>query len=143
MRSQFITQYAPDQDLSNLLDDAPSKPDPSPSGSGNLFLPAKFILPGAEHVGTYNFQDTQDVEAFLTTNTAQNGRGEYHGSTSAHPLVEFALEFRDGVKCEPMSLEDRFPNRRQEFWEVQDVSFLLGCTIPCDILINYSGCILD
>jgi len=60
----------------------------------------------------------------------QSGRGEYHGSMSVYRLVEFALEYRDGTKCESMPFEDRFPNRRLEFWEIQDVSSHLTLRSP-------------
>jgi hypothetical protein len=130
MESLIPAQHAPDQDLSDLLDDPPSRPNQPPSSSSSSFiLPSRFFLPDGGGAGTYPSQGVQDVEAFLAYNAAQNGRGEYHGSASVHRLVELALEFRDGVKCEPMPFEERFSNRRREFWEVQDVSFL---SAPCD-----------
>lgn len=113
--------------MSDLLqDDVPGGPNSLPSGSNNSIIPSRFFLPSGERVEAHPSQRVQDSEAFLIANTVQKGRGEYYGSTSDYRLVEFALEFHDGVKCEPMAFEDRFPNRRREFWEAQDVSFLLA-----------------
>lgn len=123
----FIIQHAPNQDLNDLLDDAPSGPGLPPSGSGNLILPSRFFLPSGEHAGTHSSHGNKDYGVLPAANPVQNGRGEYYGSTSIYRLVEFALEYRDGAKCEPMNFEDRFPKRRREFWEVHDVSFLSLC----------------
>lgn len=124
-----IIQYAPGQDLDDLLDDAPSRTSPPPSGSGNLILPSRFFLPSGERVETRSSHGNQSSGVFPTANAAQNGRGEHYGSTSICGLAEFALEHRDGVECEPMPFEDRFPERRREFWQVHDVSLFLSCNL--------------
>ena len=116
--------------MSDLLDDAPSRPNPSPSGSSNFLLPSRFFLPGGERVETHPSHGVQDSEVSLIANITQSGRGEYRGSASVYRLAEFALEYRDGAKCEPMPFGDRFPNRRLEFWEVHDVSLLFALYDP-------------
>ena len=126
----LITQHAPDKDLSDLLDDAPSGPNPPSPSKSNLILPPRFFLPSGERAETHSSQCVQDVEVFLTTDTMQSGRGEYYGSTSPQRLVEFAIEFHDGAKSEPMPFEERFKNRRGEFWEVQDVSLFSALRHP-------------
>ena len=123
--------------MSDLLDDAPSRPNPSPLGPSDFILPSRFFLPGSERIETHPSRSDQDSGVSLIPNIMQSGRREYHGSTSVYQLVEFVLEYRDGARCEPMPFEDRFPNRRPEFWEVQDVSLLLA---PCDgALTSHSG----
>ena len=127
--SLIITQYAPDQDLSDLLEDIPT-PNPLSPGESNLIFPSRFFLPSGERVEAYPSYGIQDSEALLTANPMRSERGEYYGSTSVYRLVEFALEYRDGAKCEPTSFDYRFPNRRPEFWEVQDVSSLFRLCNP-------------
>ena len=134
----IITQHAPDQDLSDLLDDVPT-PSPPPPGAGSLILPSRFILPSGERVEACPPYGIQESEVFLTPNPARSERGEYYGSSSVCRLVDFALEHRDGTKCEPMTFEYRFPNRRQEFWEAQDVSFLFMLCDPWLQLPGHSG----
>ena len=127
--SLIITQYAPDQDLSDLLEDIPT-PNPLSPGESNLIFPSRFFLPSGERVEAYPSYGIQDSEALLTANPMRSERGEHYGSTSVYRLVEFALEYRDGAKCEPTSFDYRFPNRRPEFWEVQDVSSLFRLCNP-------------
>jgi len=118
-----LSQYAPDQDLGDLLDDdrgGPALPPPS-----NPILPSRFLLPSGERVDAHPSRGAKDAEVSIIADTAHTHRGEYHGSASVHGLVESALEFRDGAKYRPMTFKERFPNRRQEFWEVQSVSLPL------------------
>jgi len=117
-----ISQYAPGQDLGDLLDDDPGGPSLPPPGPSNPILPSRFLLPSGERVDTHPSQGAKDGEVSPIADTAQSERGEYHGSASVYELVESALEFRDGAKCRPMTFEERFPNRRREFWEAQCVS---------------------
>lgn len=133
-----LSQYAPDQDLGNLLGDT-SRHGLPPPGQGNPILPSRFLLPSGERVDTRPSRGAKGSEVSPIADTAQCERGEYHGSASVHGLVESALEFRNGAKCSPMTFEERFPNRRREFWEAQHVSSLLVFSIPDGTLTSGSG----
>ena len=117
-----LSQYAPGQDLGDLLSGGPGGSNLSPPAPSNPILPSRFLLPSGERVDTRPSQGVKDAEVYPIADTAQRERGEYHGSASVYGLVESALEFRDGAKCRSMTFEERFPNRRREFWEVQYVS---------------------
>lgn len=117
-----LSQHAPDKDLGNLLDGDPGGPVLPPPGPSNPILPSRFLLPSSERVDNRPSQGAKDVEVFIIADTVQRERREYYGSASVYGLVESALEFRDGAKFRPMTFEDRFPNRRREFWEVPSVS---------------------
>ena len=124
------SQYAPDQDLGDFLDDDRGGPSLPPPGPSNPILPSRFLLPSGERVDAHPYQGGKDAEVFPTVDTAQRERGEYHGSASVYGLVDSALEFRDGAKYRSTVFQERFPNRRREFWEVQYVSLPLVLCYP-------------
>jgi len=121
-QSLIYPQYAPDQDLNDLPDHDPGGPSLPPPGLSNPILPSRFLQPSGERVDTRPSQGAQDAEVSPTAGTAQSVRGEYHGSASVRGLVESVLELRDGARYSTMPFEERFPNRRREFWETQYVS---------------------
>lgn len=124
-------QHVPDQDLSDLLDaatGAPSRPNLRPPN--DPALPSRSLPPSGRRVDVHRFRGIQDFEVSLTTDTAQGERGEYHGPASVYGLVESAIEFHDGMRCDPMPFQERFPNRRREFWEVQYVSLFMALCHP-------------